>query len=238
MRVWLPALLAAVLVGKGGDVTTAAATAATVGGIALAAGGLGPVAGGAISDRFGRAKSAIGIFALSGLLCLAIGWMYAAPWPLVVAVSCLLGWAISPPTRPSTQRQLLSPLPPTSSARLWQSRLSSDSWGALSVPFSSEPYSTSCPTTCSGGSDLPPLLYSLFRPWLRCTGYAISPTQAHSERSSVNLENIRTYQAVLFDFDDTLVDTKEALTRVAEHWYVTGPHREPSSIRGGVHSWA
>jgi len=95
VRVWLPALLAAVLVGKGGDVTTAAATAATVGGIALAAGGLGPVAGGAISDRFGRARSAIGIFALSGLLCLAIGWMYAAPWPLVVAVSCLLGWAIS-----------------------------------------------------------------------------------------------------------------------------------------------
>lgn len=44
------------------------------------------------------------------------------------------------------------------------------------------------------------------------------------------MENIRTYQAVLFDFDDTLVDTMEALTRVAEHWYVTGPleSRPPS----------
>ena len=95
VRVWLPALLAAVLVGRGGDVTTAAATAATVGGIALAAGSLGPVTGGAISDRFGRAKSAIVVFSLSGLLCLAIGWMYDAPWPLVVAVSCVLGWAIA-----------------------------------------------------------------------------------------------------------------------------------------------
>lgn len=95
VRVWLPALLAAVLVGRGGDVTDAAATAATVGGIALAAGSLGPVAGGAMSDRFGRAQSAIGVFTLSGLLCLAIGWMYAAPWPLVIGVSCLLGWAIA-----------------------------------------------------------------------------------------------------------------------------------------------
>lgn len=94
-RVWLPALLAAVLVARGGDVAGAAATAATVGGIALFAGGLGPVAGGAISDRFGRAYSAIVIFILSGLLCLAIGWMFDAPWPLIVAVSFVLGWAIS-----------------------------------------------------------------------------------------------------------------------------------------------
>ena len=95
VRVWLPALLAAVLVARGGDVTGAAATAATVGGIAFVAGGLGPVAGGAISDRFGRANSAIVIFISSGLLCLAIGWMFDAPWPLIVAVSFVLGWAIA-----------------------------------------------------------------------------------------------------------------------------------------------
>ena len=95
VRVWLPALLAAVLVARGGDVAGAAATAATVGGVALFAGGLGPVAGGAISDRFGRASTAIGVFTLSGLLCLAIGWMFDAPWPLIVAVSFVLGWAIA-----------------------------------------------------------------------------------------------------------------------------------------------
>ena len=40
----------------------------------------------------------------------------------------------------------------------------------------------------------------------------------------MNHENIRPYRAVLFDFDDTLVDTREALTRVSEHWYATRPH--------------
>ena len=95
VRVWLPALLAAVLISRGEDVTKAAVTAATIGGIALAAGGFGPVVGGAISDRLGRVRSAIGVFTLSGLLCLAIGWTFAAPWPVVVAVSCVLGWAIA-----------------------------------------------------------------------------------------------------------------------------------------------
>ena len=95
VRVWLPALLAAVLVSRGEDVTRAAVTAATVGGIALAAGSFGPVVGGAISDRLGRVRSAIVVFVLSGLLCLAIGWAYATPWPVVVAISCVLGWAVA-----------------------------------------------------------------------------------------------------------------------------------------------
>ena len=95
VRVWMPALLAAALVARGQDVASAAASAATVGGIALAAGSVGPVLGGAVSDRFGRAQSAMAIFALSGLLSLAFGWMVSAPWPAIVAVACALGWAIS-----------------------------------------------------------------------------------------------------------------------------------------------
>ena len=95
VRVWLPALLAAALVAGGVEVEQAAVRAATVGGIALAAGAIGPVLGGAISDRFGRANSAVAIFALSGACCAAIGWIVAAPWPLVVALACVLGWAIS-----------------------------------------------------------------------------------------------------------------------------------------------
>ena len=94
-RVWLPALLAAALVYRETDVESAAVTAATVGGIALGAGSVGPVMGGAISDRFGRSASAIGIFLLSGACSLAIGWTIAAPWTLIVALACALGWAIS-----------------------------------------------------------------------------------------------------------------------------------------------
>ena len=95
VRVWLPALLAAALVYRGTDVERAAVTAATVGGIALGVGSVGPVMGGAISDRFGRAASASGIFILSGACSLAIGWIIAAPWILVVILACVLGWAIS-----------------------------------------------------------------------------------------------------------------------------------------------
>ncbi len=95
VRVWLPSLLVASLVARGIELTDAAITAATVGGAALAAGSVGPVMGGVISDRFGRASSAIAVFALSGTCSLAIGWVSAAPWPLVVAIACLLGWAVA-----------------------------------------------------------------------------------------------------------------------------------------------
>ena len=36
-------------------------------------------------------------------------------------------------------------------------------------------------------------------------------------------ENLQPIRAVLFDFDDTLVDTKEALIELAKHWYGTLP---------------
>ena len=51
-RIWLPAFLTTVLVARGIDSAQAAVTAATVGGIALAAGAVGPVMGGIISDRW------------------------------------------------------------------------------------------------------------------------------------------------------------------------------------------
>lgn len=93
VRVWLPGLLAAAQVARGADTAQAAASAATLGGIALAAGSVGPVMGGALSDRFGRAASAMAIFALSGVCCLAIGWAASAPWQIAIALACVLGWA-------------------------------------------------------------------------------------------------------------------------------------------------
>lgn len=93
VRVWLPGLLAAARAARGAGVAQAAASAATLGGIALAAGAVGPVMGGALSDRFGRAPSAMAIFALSGACCLAVGWANLAPWWLALALACALGWA-------------------------------------------------------------------------------------------------------------------------------------------------
>ena len=95
VRVWLPVFLVSVLVARGVDGDQAVVRAATVGGIALTAGAIGPVAGGMISDRLGRAVSAMAIFGLSGALSWAIGWMGGFPWAVIVVVAVIYGWAIS-----------------------------------------------------------------------------------------------------------------------------------------------
>ncbi len=95
VRVWLPALLAAMLIVRGVDESDAIVQAATIGGLAMASGAVGPVMGGALSDRFGRAASASAIFALSGACSFAIGWMLGFPLPLIVALAVIYGWAIS-----------------------------------------------------------------------------------------------------------------------------------------------
>lgn len=95
VRVWLPGLLAAVLVASGEGTTEAAVKAATVGGIALAAGSVGPIIGGVISDRFGRPRTAAAIFALSGACSWVMGWAVGFPWPVVVGIAVVYGWAIS-----------------------------------------------------------------------------------------------------------------------------------------------
>lgn len=95
VRVWLPTFLVAVLVARGADNAQAIVTAATVGGIALASSAIGPVIGGIISDRWGRASSASAIFALSGVISLAIGWMIGLPWPVIIGITVVYGWAIS-----------------------------------------------------------------------------------------------------------------------------------------------
>ena len=61
----------------------------------MASGAIGPVMGGVISDRWGRAVSATAIFALSGVCSVAVGWMIGLPWALLVGVSIVLGWAIA-----------------------------------------------------------------------------------------------------------------------------------------------
>ena len=95
VRVWLPALLAAALLIRGEDELSAAVGAATIGGLAMASGAIGPVMGGAISDRWGRAASASAVFALSGICSFAVGWLVGFPWALLVGVSIIYGWAIA-----------------------------------------------------------------------------------------------------------------------------------------------
>ena len=95
VRVWLPAFLTAALVAKGRDYGDAVVVGATVAGVVLAAGAVGPIIGGVISDRLGRATTAAGIFALSGACSWVIGWMVGLPWPVIVALGVVYGWAVA-----------------------------------------------------------------------------------------------------------------------------------------------
>ena len=95
VRVWLPAFLVAILVARGGDAARSAVTGATVGGLALVVGSIGPFMGGIISDRWGRATTASAIFALSGTCAWLIGWTVGLPFGLVVTLSVVYGWAIA-----------------------------------------------------------------------------------------------------------------------------------------------
>jgi len=90
-RAWLPAFLAAVLVGEGlGDVESASEGAKWAGLIA----GLGTAGvwiGGWLSDRWGRAPVAVTIATASGCLSLLFGWTGLVGWWLVLAIGCLYG---------------------------------------------------------------------------------------------------------------------------------------------------
>ena len=93
VRVWLPVFLLASLASQGREGADAVATAATIAGLALAVGAAGPVMGGVISDRLGRATAAVSIFALSGACSWVIGWMTDFPWILIVTLCVVYGWS-------------------------------------------------------------------------------------------------------------------------------------------------
>ena len=95
IRVWLPVFLVAVLVGRGFEDGVVVVRATVFGGLALTVGSLGPVMGGIVSDRFGRATSAAAIFALSGACSWLIGWSGDFPGPLILAIAVVYGWAIA-----------------------------------------------------------------------------------------------------------------------------------------------
>lgn len=95
VRTWLPAFLLVVLVAGGAEGTQAAAKAATVAGLALTFAAVGPLMGGALSDRLGRATSASAIVALAGVCGLAFGWMDGLPWALIIGIGAVYGWAVS-----------------------------------------------------------------------------------------------------------------------------------------------
>ena len=94
-RLWLPLLLVAALVSDGRDPQDAAVLAATWAGLMFMSGAAGVFVGGALSDRMGRTAGAALIFAVSGAVSFAVGWLTGAPWTLLVALGFVYGFATS-----------------------------------------------------------------------------------------------------------------------------------------------
>ncbi len=94
-RLWLPLLLAASLVHSGREATEAAVLAATWSGFMFMTGIVGVFVGGVISDRFGRTAGAGVIFAASGAISFAVGWLVGAPPIVLIVLGFGYGFATS-----------------------------------------------------------------------------------------------------------------------------------------------
>lgn len=91
MRAWLPPFLAAALVGRGESVVQASSLAATLTSGILLLGAASNIVGGWISDRWGRLRVILTSQAVSAACSLAIGWLFAAPLWMVLAVAAVYG---------------------------------------------------------------------------------------------------------------------------------------------------
>ena len=95
LRVWLPVFLTTILVARGFSEGNAIVTAAEGGGLALAFGAVGPVMGGAVSDRLGRTTAASLILGVSAVCAVGLAWIGHWPWGLIVVVCVVFAWAAS-----------------------------------------------------------------------------------------------------------------------------------------------
>jgi MFS family permease len=95
VRGWLAAFLAGVLTARGLDETSASATGSQWAALMAGVGAVGVFLGGWLSDSLGRARTALLLACLSGVISLFFGFMGAGPWALLVIVGCLYGIFVS-----------------------------------------------------------------------------------------------------------------------------------------------
>ncbi len=94
-RGWLAAFLASVLAARGLDDTAASAAGSQWAALMSGIGALGVFLGGGLSDALGRARAALLVALVSGMLSLVFGFMGAGPWTLLVVVGCFYGLVVS-----------------------------------------------------------------------------------------------------------------------------------------------
>jgi MFS family permease len=90
-RAWLAAFLATALAARGLGGVESAAEGGKWAALMAGLGAAGVWLGGWLSDRWGRARAAAGLAALSGALSLVFGWLGALDWAALVVLGCLYG---------------------------------------------------------------------------------------------------------------------------------------------------
>jgi MFS family permease len=90
-RGWLAAYLAAILFGSGLSQVESAAEGGKWAALMAGLGTVGVWLGGWVSDRWGRARSALAIAAASGVVSLGFGWLGGSAWLVLVTIGCVYG---------------------------------------------------------------------------------------------------------------------------------------------------
>ena len=86
---WMPAFLTAALMMHGASAAEAAGLGLSLSALTYVANIGGSIAGGVMSDRWGRTQTILVWSSLSLVLSLAVGWLIALPVALLVAIACL-----------------------------------------------------------------------------------------------------------------------------------------------------
>ncbi len=126
---WLTPFMVAVLMARGALQRDALAWGGLLSAGAIGLGGaVGAVAGGRLSDRFGRAETAMLMLAVSLVCSLVFGWLFGAPLIFLGAVALVYG-VVSLADSPSYSAGLMEAVPPHSLGGAFSLQMLSG-WGA------------------------------------------------------------------------------------------------------------
>lgn len=111
---WLTPFMVAMLLARGSVRSDALAWGGMLAAAAIGLGGaVGAVAGGRLSDRFGRAETATLMLSVSLLCSIVFGWLFGAPLVLLIGIALLYG-VTSLADSPSYSAKLMEVVPPHS----------------------------------------------------------------------------------------------------------------------------
>lgn len=111
---WLTPFMVAMLLARGSVRSDALAWGGMLAATAIGLGGaVGAVAGGRLSDRFGRAETATLMLSVSLLCSIVFGWLFGAPLVLLIGIALLYG-VTSLADSPSYSAKLMEVVPPHS----------------------------------------------------------------------------------------------------------------------------